>query len=136
MSEENVESLRRLYADWERGDFRAGRDMFASDLFFDPGSPGDKPVQGLGRVAAHMREFLSQWESFRVVAQEFSEAGPTEAGEEVVLVIERQYGTGRGGRVPVDQTFYAAWTFREGLVVSVRWKTDRKAALEAAGLSE
>jgi ketosteroid isomerase-like protein len=136
MSDENVESLRRLYADWERGDFRPGRDMFASDVLFDPGSPGDQPIQGLDRVAAHMRDFLSQWESFRVVPQEFSEAGRTEAGDKVVLVTERQYGTGRGSRVPIDQTFYAAWTFREGIVVSVRWKTDRKTALEAAGLRE
>jgi ketosteroid isomerase-like protein len=134
MSDENVESLRRLYADWERGDFGAGWDLFASDVFFDPGSPGDKPVLGLERVVAHFRDFLSQCESFRVVPQDFSAAGRTDAGDEVVLVTERQYGTGSVSRVPIDQTFYAAWTFRAGIVVAVSWKTQRKTALEAAGL--
>jgi ketosteroid isomerase-like protein len=136
MSEGNVERLRRLYAEWERGDFSGGRELFAPDVVFAPGSPGDEPIRGLDNVAAHMREFLTQWRGFRVVARDFSEVRRSEGGDEVVLVTERQYGTGTSSGVPTEQTFYAAWTFRNGLVTSVLWKPDREAALEAAGLRD
>jgi ketosteroid isomerase-like protein len=136
MSEENIERLRRLYADWELGDFGGGRELFASDVVFAPGSPGDKPLHGIDNVVAHLREFLDQWRGFRVAPQDFSEVGRTGAGDQVVLVTERQSGIGSGSGVPAEQTFYAAWTFRDGLVVSVLWKPDREEALKAAGLSE
>lgn len=135
MSEENVARLRRVYADWEIGDFRGGRQLFAPDVFFAPGSPGDEPLHGVDNVVAHFRGFLEQWRDFRVVPQDFTAVGRTAAGDNVVLVTEQQSGTGSGSGVPIEQTFYAAWTFRDGLVVSVLWKTNREEALEAAGLS-
>lgn len=136
MSDENVERLRRVYADWEKGDFSSSRELFAPDVLFAPGSPGDEPLRGVDKVAAHLREFLKQWSDFRIVPSDFSVLGRTPEGDEVVLVSERQSATGSGSGVPVEQDFYAAWTFRDGLVVSVLWKPDRKEALEAAGLSE
>jgi ketosteroid isomerase-like protein len=64
---------------------------------------------------------------FRIEAQEFVEVG------EAVLVTERQYGKGQSSGIETEMTFYAAWTFRDGLVVRIRWETDRARALEAAG---
>jgi hypothetical protein len=77
-----------------------------------------------------MRKFLGQWEQFRVEPQEFAEFA------DIVLVTKRQYGTGKASGVTTEQTFYAAWTFLDGLVIRVRWDADRTNALEAAGLSE
>ena len=69
-----------------------------------------------------MRDFLSQWDEFTVSAEEFVDGGET------VLVTERQTGTGReSGAV----TEIAAWSFRDGEVVRVRWLTDRAEATAA-----
>jgi hypothetical protein len=53
-----------------------------------------------------------------------------------VLVTGRQYGKGRSSGIETEMTFFAAWTFRDGLVARLRWDSDREQALEAAGLSE
>ena len=130
MSEENVEKLRAVYAEWAKGDFRAGRELFASNVAYETGRPGGGGVIGRDAIEEDMREFLAQWSEFRVEAERFTKYG------EIVLVTERQHGIGTSSGVKIDQTFYAVWTFRDGLVVRVRWDTDRTTALEAAGLSE
>ena len=135
MSQENVERLRALYVEWARGDFRRG-DLFADDWEFAPWrAVGDWPARGKDAATKQFREFLSEWRGFRIIAEDFNDLGVTPEGD-VVLVTERQYGTGRGSGVAVDATFYAIWTFRDERVTSARWYTDRTKALEAAGLSE
>jgi ketosteroid isomerase-like protein len=134
MSEEDVTRLRALYAEWARGDFRRS-DLFAEDWEFAPGSVGDWPALGKEAATKQFREFLSEWRDFRIIAEDFDDLGVTPEGD-VVLVTERQYGTGRGSGVAVDATFYAVWTFRNERVTSARWYTDRAKAFEAAGLSE
>jgi ketosteroid isomerase-like protein len=102
---------------------------------FAPGAVGDWPVRGKDAAAKQFREFLAEWRDFRVVAEDFVDLDDTAAGD-MVLVIERQYGTGRGSGVSLDAAFYAVWTFREGRATSVRWYTDRAKALEEAGLAD
>jgi ketosteroid isomerase-like protein len=131
MSEENVERLRALYADWAKGDFPGRQDIYAPDLTFEPGSPDQIGSVLTGdAIESHLRDFLGQWERFRIELQELTEFGDT------ILVTERQYGTGKASGVSTEQTFYAVWTFRDGLVTRVRWDTDRDEALKAAGLQE
>jgi ketosteroid isomerase-like protein len=45
-------------------------------------------------------------------------------------VAERQHGKGKSSGIELQMTFYAAWTFRDGLVTRVRWDSDRTRALE------
>ena len=72
-----------------------------------------------------MRDFLSRWDEFTVSAEEFVDGGET------VLVTERQTGTGRESGAVTEMVFYAAWSFRDGEVVRVRWLTDRAEATAA-----
>jgi ketosteroid isomerase-like protein len=142
MSQENVERLRAVYAEWATGNFRAGGELFAPDVVFEPAeritvAGGARLADGrssvfLGRdaIAEYMREFLAQWSDFRIDAEEFVEAGDT------IIVAERQHGTGKASGVETQMTLSSVWTFRDGLVVRVRWVSERERALEAAGLSE
>ena len=130
MTQENVERLRGVYSEWAKGDFRAGGELLARDVVFEPMSDGREAYHGRGAVESQMREFLAQWSEFRVEAQDFVEVG------EAVLVTERQYGKGKSSGIETDATFYAVWIFRDGRVVRVRWETDHAKAFEAAGLSE
>jgi ketosteroid isomerase-like protein len=130
MSQENVERLRAVYGEWAKGNFRAGQELFATEFAFEPGTPDETATLGADAIEGHMREFLAPWSEFWIEAEKFAEYGET------VLVTERQHGIGKSSGVETDATLYAAWTFRDGLVVRVRWDADRQSALEAAGLSE
>jgi ketosteroid isomerase-like protein len=130
MSEENVERLREHYREWAKGNFRGGRELFAPDATFEPRTPDQRATLNGPAFADHLREFLGQWSEFRIEPEQFAEFGDT------VLVTERQHGIGKSSGVSTEQTFYAAWTFRNGLVVRVCWDANLAATLKAAGLSD
>ena len=130
MSRENVESLRAVYTEWAKGNFRAGGELFAPDAVLEQIAEPGSVFHGRDAIAGYMREFLAQWSEFRIEAEEFVDEG------DVVIVGERQYATGKTSGVATETTFYSIWTFDDGLVVKVRWELDRESALEAAGLSE
>ena len=130
MSQENIDRLRSIYSEWEKGNFRAGAEVLAPDIVFEPMVDGHDAYLGPAAVEEQMREFLAQWDDFRVEAEEFTARGDT------VLVTEHQSGKGKRSGVKAETTFFAIWTFRDGLVVRVQWQSDRAKALEAAGLRE
>jgi ketosteroid isomerase-like protein len=63
-------------------------------------------------------------------AIDFQDLGDT------VLVSERQRGTGKRSGLEMEQTNYAIWKFRDGLVTHVRWEIEREAAERAAGIAD
>ena len=128
MSQENVERLRAVYAEFAKGNFRAGEDLLAPDVAYSPGSDGRAPL-ARDAIEGHMRQFLAQWQRFWIEAKDFAAYGDT------VLVTEVQHGVGQSSGVETSAAMYAVWTFRDGLVVDVLWDPDRISALEAAGLS-
>jgi ketosteroid isomerase-like protein len=126
MSHQNVDRLRAMYSSWAEGNFRAAGELLAEDVIFEPMADGRKAYRGREAVAEQTLEFLAQWSDFRIEAQAFEELGET------VLVTERQHGKGKSSGIELEMTFYAAWTFRDGLVTRVRWDSDRTRALEIA----
>jgi ketosteroid isomerase-like protein len=130
MSRENVEALHGVYAQLAEGNLRAGAELFAPDISYEPLAVVGRDAVGLAEAEDVMREFVAQWEDFRIEAKEFEDLGDT------ILVTEHQSGTGKTSGIEIDMTNYAAWTFRDGLVTRVRWRMDRDDALEAAGLQE
>lgn len=126
---ENVERLRAVYSEWARGNMRAGGELFAPEVLFEPASDGRASALGRESVEAYMRDFLAQWSKFRIDAEEFVEIGET------IVVTEHQHGTGKISGLSTEQIFYSVWTFRDGRVVRARWEADRARALEAARLS-
>ena len=133
MSQENVELVRRTYAEWERGNMSAGVDLFAPGIVFEsfmPDSPERVVAHGRDEVEAFMREWLGQWRDYRLIGDEFREVG-----QDQVFVAGRQAATGRQSGVAVENLISSLWTFREGKVIHLLFERGRD-ALEAAGLSE
>jgi ketosteroid isomerase-like protein len=134
MSERNVDSVRRAYAEWARGNMRGGVELFDPDVVFESFMPDAKErivANGPAEVEAFMRDFLDQWRDYSLVGEEFEAVG-----EDKVLVRSRQAAAGRQSGVEVELTLYSVWTFRDGRVVHLVFDRDREKALEAPRASE
>jgi ketosteroid isomerase-like protein len=134
MSQENVEVVRRTYAEWERGKVTAGVELFDPEIVFESFMPdANERVVATGpeEVESFMRDFLAQWRDYRLIADEIREVGKNK-----VLVAGRQAATGRKSGVEVEDPMCSVWTFRDGRVVGLLFEPDVQTALEAAGLSE
>jgi len=134
MPGDNMEAVRRTYAEWARGDMTAGVDLFDPQIHFESFMPDASErvvVTGPQAVDGFMREFLAQWRDFRIRGLDFRAVG-----EDRVFVAGEQTATGRDSGIDVADTICSVWTFRDGRVVCLVFERDRAKALEAAGLEE
>ena len=132
MSQDNVETLRRIYASWEAGDFTVGLSTFERNvtLVIDRATLDGGVFVGADGVRRYMTSFLQAWESLTISAESFKDVGDT------VLVEVKQTGIGQDSRVPVDHKYFQLWTFRGGKVIRLETIMREADALEAAGLRE
>src|SRR6478672_10265777 len=72
---ENLDLVRSIYADWERGDFGHAAEWADADIEYvlAGGGPADGSWRGLDGMAEGFRNYLSAWEDFRVQADEYRE---------------------------------------------------------------
>ncbi len=132
MSHANVEALRRVYDEWGKGNLRAGLDLLDANIVYinRPGLFVTGTCYGIEEMKRWMREFLRAWESYEAHATEFIPCGDT------VVVAFRQVAMGYGSGIPSEMNTFAVWTFRGLKVIRLEKMSDRREALEAAGLSE
>src|SRR5687768_3081251 len=98
---------------------------------FMPDARETGTLHGLGHSDEFGRDWLTQWQDYRVTGEDFQEVDANK-----VLVSGRQIATGHRSGVEVESPAFAVWTFRQGKVVKLSLHYDRRDALEAAGLSE
>ena len=133
MSQENVETLRRCYAAFNRRDFDELLHYVHPQVEMHPGilAP-DQNTRFLGREG--YREFLQgaieAWESVAAEPKEI-----VEAADNRILAVDRWLFRGRDG-IEIERELPTLYTFRDGLVVGIDGFTDKAEALDAAGLSE
>jgi ketosteroid isomerase-like protein len=132
MSQENVETLRRLYNEWSRGAFwRLGGLLAPGATFWSELPPGQVLCHGRREIDSFFREFLRQWRDYRIEGDEF-----IELNDQSVLVVGRQSGQGTHSGATTEQPLLIVWTFRGGTVTGMYCAIERGTALEAAGLPE
>ena len=138
MSEENVETLKRGYEAFNRGNsselLELAREIGTPDVEW--GSTGAFPgVEGMHRGPEAMQDWMkvirSEWEDFRVTLDEVLH----DEGD-VLVVTELLRGRGRESGVEVEMRVFSAYWFEQGKLRRRAAFTERMAALEAAGLSE
>jgi ketosteroid isomerase-like protein len=133
MSRENVEVVRGVYAATNRGDRERALGFAHPEIVIDATRRVFNPttyvgMEGLGRMLADMDEV---WEEFRTEPLEFIDAGDR------VVVVGHLVGNGKASGVEVRQPIAGIWTVRDGRIVRAELGyTDRREALEAAGLRE
>jgi ketosteroid isomerase-like protein len=133
MSRENVETVRRGYEAFNRGDY----DEMVADIAPDCEYIPTGAIPGLGGVVRGVEEYkrflgwLSDvFDDTRLEPNEFIDAGNQVLGGFTVS------GRGRQSGVETSWTIWQVWTLRDGKLVHGQGFTSREEALEAAGLRE
>src|SRR5829696_2481157 len=135
MSQENVETLKRGFEAFNRGDINAMLEEFDPDVEWHTASdiPDSTVYRGHDGVASLIQEWVNSFEDFRVDAEEL-----IDRGEYVVLSVVLR------GRIPGSLESDREVTLRRfgvdkvsnGKIVEVREYMTLEQVLEAVGLSE
>lgn len=131
---ENLDLVRSIYADWERGDF--GSDAWAHPRIemVNPDALLPDNITGVTGMAQNWRDWLSTWEGFRVGADEYVELDP-----ERILVLAHFSGRGKASGVELGQTVRkgaSVFHVRGGKVTRLVLYLNRDRAFADLGLKE
>jgi ketosteroid isomerase-like protein len=131
----NLDLVRSIYAEWERGEYDALGWADAEIEFIVADGPEPTSLRGLRAMLQYWREFLSAWDGYRIAVDEYRELD-----EERVLVLMRSSGGrarasglelgrhGGGGAQILD--------VRDGTVTRFVTYFNRERALAELGLDE
>ncbi|HWX95893.1 MAG TPA: nuclear transport factor 2 family protein [Solirubrobacteraceae bacterium] len=131
MSRENIEIVKQALDAFGRGEADAFADLTTPDVEWKTGLgavEGGEIFRRREGVERYFERLSSAWDEFRFIPDEFRD------GDDVVLVLGRLEGRGRGGGVPVDSPVGAVWELRDGKIWRLRAYLDRAEASEVAGL--
>ena len=137
MSQENVETLRRPFEAFQRGDAKdvsAWLEILDPDCIYElPAElvPDPESFHGHDAFRRQWSQYMDLWQdgTFSVVIEKYIDAGDR------VVVLTRHRGRTKHG-MHLDMPVAYVWTFRDAKVVHGRPYTDPAQALEAVGLSE
>jgi ketosteroid isomerase-like protein len=123
-----VPTVRAVYDEWERGNYRAGLELFDPKVHFEVHIPIPEAgvYTGVGEMQGYMREFLGSWTDYEIHARSIEQVGTS--------VIVHVFHKGRASGAPVDAYFFSIWTFDGDRVVRVDNAQDRETGLAAANV--
>ncbi len=135
MSQENVEFVRSIYADWERGDFTRTDWADPEIEFVIADGPDPKSLRGVAAMAVGWREFLAAWTGYGVVADEYLELSNAR-----VLVSLHATGQGKTSGIELGQAAEKGGAnvhdLRGGKMTRLAIYFDRDRALVDLGIEE
>ncbi len=133
---ENLDLVRSIYADWERGDLRSTQWAHPDIEYVEHGglshaglAPGC--FKGLAAMAGAAREFVSAWDGWSIVADEMRELD-----DQQVLVLTRYTASGKSSGLTVDQLGAHIFLLRGGKVARLTVYPDRHRALTDLALED
>jgi ketosteroid isomerase-like protein len=131
MSQENVETIKRLYEAWQRDGFGIVPDLMDPDIeWVNPANaiePGTR--RGYEGFAAAANSFSSVYRESRVTDATFYDAGDR------VAVTASMTSRGGGSEFPIEAQRGYVFDLRDGKVTRLAWFTDPAQALDSVGVS-
>ena len=127
----NLDLVRSIYADWERGDFRSADWAHPKIVFESTGFDSMKST-GVAEMGHRWREWMSTWNDYRTEAEEFRELDA-----EHVLVLMHHGGRGKASGVGVEDLRAPGanvFEIHDGKVTRLALYWDRNRALADLGL--
>jgi ketosteroid isomerase-like protein len=132
MSQENVETVRVLWAGLERGDVR----LDLCDEEIELRTAAEIPVADEYRGHTGVRQWVTDvWEVFNGFHNEVEEILEAGGGDTIVTVV-RTSGRMRHTGLEAKVKWAVVWSFQRGKVVRAHGYLSKAEALEAAGLRE
>lgn len=130
MSQQRVEAVRGILAEFARGDFAGSVRLFDANtlLIIRPEFPEWGSYLGPEAIAGYMRELITAFRHFVIVGEEYWDAGDTVAAR------VHQMGAGKTSGTRTEITYYMLFTFRGDTIVRIESIVDREEALTLAGL--
>jgi ketosteroid isomerase-like protein len=135
MSQENVEIVRSIYADWERGDYSSNEWAHPEmEWEFAADGPSPRGGTGLAGMAKDWGDYINAFEKFHHQADRY-----LELDGERVLVLQRLIGRGKTSGLDLEQLQpqgAVLFHIRDRKVTRLVGYFHRERALEDLGLSE
>jgi len=132
MSSANLDLVRSIYADWERGEWGSAEWAHPDIEFAFVGGPEPSRWRGLAGMAQGWREWLRAWEDFRAEPEEY-----LVIDSERILVLVHNSGRGRSSGLELEQRSVAnPFELRDGKVTRVVVYLDRDLAFTDLGLDQ
>jgi ketosteroid isomerase-like protein len=132
-----VEVIRGMYAAWLAQDIRAVYETFDEDIELNPDPEASwvgigQTYRGLAGVKSYMAAVYDAFENYRPEVENL-----LDLGEDKVLTLAIEHGTGRGSGAEVQASRTAhVWTLRDGKAVRLDLYLERGEAFKAVGLEE
>jgi len=132
VSQENVEIVRQATAAFSRGDADAFTELTTPNVEWKVGLAAveGEVFRGPEGVRSYFDRLSGAWSEFQFLAEEFRDLG------DVIVVLGRLRGIGRGGHVPVESPVGAVWELRRGKIWRLRAYLNHDEALKAVGLED
>ena len=125
MSEGNVELVRRIHEQWDRG--HSVRGLVAEDLEYVNPVYAVEPGIRIGRDAiGSVRE---TYPDFRFRIDRYVDVGDD------VVVLGRYTASGGASGIELEGDHGYVWTIKDGVAVRFQWFQSHREALEAAGVA-
>jgi ketosteroid isomerase-like protein len=126
----DADTLRAMFADWERGDFSRGADLFTEDLRFSATQPeGQIEAAGIAGLAQFMQRFLLDWDPYSVELH-----GLDDLGGGRFVASATQHGVGKSSGMDLTAPVHIAIRMRDGRIAQLEFflhsREDALAALE------
>jgi ketosteroid isomerase-like protein len=123
----DLERVKETYADWGRGDFSGGADVFDSEMTAENFGMG-APIQANSyeEFLDVMRDWLSASERpIRIAAEDYIESGDR------ILALVHWQGRGKGSGAEIESRGAHLWFFRDGRCVRFETYRDRAEGIAA-----
>ena len=111
---ENVELVRSIYADWERGDYTHAGWAHPEIELGMPDMPDPGRWTGIPAIARAWRTWLAQWSEYRPEPETLREVDSTR-----VLVVIRSFARGKTSGVDVVTRNANVFEIRDGKVIRI-----------------
>jgi ketosteroid isomerase-like protein len=127
VSLENIETVRRLFERYERGDYDAALEYLDPEVVYETGQ--ELPAIGRAAVRQMWERWGDAWDEMETFTGDYVDAG------DHVLATVRYSGRGKASGIEHDDVLFDVYTFRDGLCVRKQEFRERAEALRAAGLT-
>ena len=132
MSQEDVEVAQRAIGAFNEREVDVFAALTTPDFQWSPSMSAieGEIFRGGEGIARYFENLGNAWDRFHIVAGEFRELA------DLVIMLGRLEGRGKGSGVPVDASLGMVFDFRAGAIARIRGFLDHNEALRAAGLSD